>query len=145
MYIRYVILMLLLTGSANLESGSSVLSVKNLKVTIENIRNQQGTVRVVFYNSAEKFLSDDSYTDITCTVNGSSVVSCELRLPFGEYAIFSYHDLNENGQLDRGVLQLPVEPTGFSNILRVGMNPPSYEKVKFDFQQDGYSIGVRLN
>src|SRR5208283_3691598 len=69
-------------------------------------------------------------------------------LPAGDYAVFAFHDENNNGILDTGVLKRPLEARGYSQILP-GDVSPFRSKITFDqarFTFNGVrtiSIGLR--
>ena len=68
----------------------------------------------------------------------------ELVIPdlaAGDYAIKVFQDVNENRELDIGLLG-PKEPYGFSNDARGRFGPPSWEAVRFHF--DGTDRTVEI-
>lgn len=56
-------------------------------------------------------------------------------LPAGRYALVVFHDENDNGVIDHGVLG-PSEPLGFSGGFRLSLvsGRPDFERLKFDFK-----------
>ena len=62
----------------------------------------------------------------------------------GEYGLMLYHDLDGDGELDRGALGIPSEPYGFSNNARASFGPPPYERAKFMVSERGAAIEVML-
>jgi uncharacterized protein (DUF2141 family) len=62
----------------------------------------------------------------------------------GEYAAVVYHDINENGELDRGRFGIPQEPYGFSNDARSPFGPPRFEAVRFAVLAQPVSIGIEI-
>lgn len=74
--------------------------------------------------------------------DGSAVWTLELRE--GDYAIKAYHDLNGNGELDRGVVGQPVEPYGFSNDARGSLGPPGWKAARFSLRPPAQSMEIRL-
>jgi uncharacterized protein (DUF2141 family) len=55
--------------------------------------------------------------------------------------VSAFHDRNNNGELDKDWLGVPVEDYGASNDARGTFGPPSFEDAKFRFE-GGY---VRLS
>lgn len=57
------------------------------------------------------------------------------ELPAGRYALVVFHDENDNGIIDHGVLG-PSEPLGFSGGFRLSLvsGRPDFERLKFDFK-----------
>jgi uncharacterized protein (DUF2141 family) len=52
-------------------------------------------------------------------------------LAAGEYAVFVFHDENNNGQLDTGLFRRPLEARGYSGVLPEDVSPIG-TKIKFD-------------
>lgn len=63
-------------------------------------------------------------------------------LPEGTYAVSCFHDVNNNGVLDKNMLGIPTEPYGFSMGARPKFRAPSWEEAKFYF--NGQQIPVWL-
>lgn len=51
----------------------------------------------------------------------------------GTYAISTYHDENDNGRLDSGIMRIPKEGTAASNNAYRRFGPPRYRDAKFDY------------
>jgi uncharacterized protein (DUF2141 family) len=51
-------------------------------------------------------------------------------VPAGEYAVFVFHDENNNGMLDTGLMQRPLEARGFSQV--VPDDVPLVRKIPFN-------------
>jgi len=49
----------------------------------------------------------------------------------GNYALVIFQDINQNGQLDKGLFGIPREPYGFSNNPWMLIGPPSYQDCEF--------------
>jgi len=49
----------------------------------------------------------------------------------GSYTIAMFHDVNGNGELDKGVFGQPTEPYGFSNNARETFSEPSLKDQTF--------------
>jgi uncharacterized protein (DUF2141 family) len=52
-------------------------------------------------------------------------------LPAGDYAVFVFHDENNNGQLDTGLFKRPLEARGYSGVLPEDVSSIG-SKIKFD-------------
>lgn len=55
----------------------------------------------------------------------------------GRYALFVYHDENDNGTLDHNFIGIPIEPMGFSNGFRVSLlsGIPDFDDLAFAFSR----------
>jgi uncharacterized protein (DUF2141 family) len=67
------------------------------------------------------------------------------HLPAGSYAVVVFHDENDNGQIDHGLLG-PSEPLGFSGgfALSLFSGRPNFERLKFAFQPPEQTLEVRV-
>ncbi|MBW7897720.1 hypothetical protein B188_25580 [Candidatus Brocadiaceae bacterium B188] len=64
----------------------------------------------------------------------------------GEHSLSAYHDLNNNGKLDRSaVLGIPKEPIGFSALDIPKMQRyPKWDEIKFEVRKQETSVNVHL-
>lgn len=114
-----------------------------LEVLVGNVRNDRGHVRVAVCPQA-LFLSDK------CTVVGAAkarpgeVLVTISNVPPGTYAAQSFHDENDNDDLDRTLLGLPKEGIGFSNDAPFRFGPPSFGDAAFQLLPSGGRIRFNL-
>ncbi|MDP3652274.1 MAG: DUF2141 domain-containing protein [Rhodoferax sp.] len=66
-------------------------------------------------------------------------------LPAGTYAVVVFHDENDNGKIDHGMLG-PSEPLGFSGgfTLSLFSGRPDFERLKFAFNPPEQTLEVRM-
>lgn len=118
------LLAITLTVSANLFAQT------RLEVTVKNIKEITGTVRVGLFTNEKDFLKTAQEGKIVkATAEEVTVVFENLKT--GDYAISVIHDKNENGELDSNFMGIPNEPYGFSNNVMGTFGPPSFDKAKF--------------
>jgi uncharacterized protein (DUF2141 family) len=123
---KLTILVLLVFG---LLSASNLVAQNKLEVTVKNILEAKGTIRVSLFNNEKDFLGQALESKVVkASINEARVVFEGLKP--GEYAIAVIHDLNENKELDKGFMGIPKEPYGFSNDARGKFGPPSYSESK---------------
>ena len=67
------------------------------------------------------------------------------HLPAGTYAVMVFHDENDNGKIDHGLLG-PSEPLGFSGGFTLGLfsGRPDFERLKFAFNPPEQTLEVRM-
>ena len=68
-----------------------------------------------------------------------------LALPQGDYAVVAVHDVNDNGQFDKGFLGFGAEPYGFSNGVRQLFFRPHFDQVKIRVDQPGTLVEIDLD
>lgn len=122
-------------------SGFKPQANSTLKVEVSNIENKAGTKIWVSVFLEKDFLEKSVQTK-SVVVDGSKIVA-EFDLPAGEYAVSTYHDVNNNGKLDRYFFGKPKEPYGFSNNVKP-LGPPSYKDCKFNLSNSPKSVSIKL-
>ena len=113
-----------------------------LTVTVNNVRSDQGQVRVAVYTQ-DNWLGQEPFARVWTPPKGDSVTA-KFTLPPGEYAVAVLHDLNDNGRMDYRLLRLPKEPFGFSNGAKPKLGPPRFEDAAFPLGEEGLSIAIEL-
>ena len=104
-----------------------------------------GKVLLAVYNREEGFLDGGHLFGRRLAIEGSDDVLFELDdLPYGDYALALFHDLNGNEHFDTNLLGIPVEPYAFSNNVRAKWSKPRYHEASFDFRQHGQRVVVQL-
>ena len=123
--------------AANPETG-------NISVTVEGITKAKGTMVIALFDNKDDFnVVPVKY--FKEPVNGQkSITVLFTDIPYKQYAISVYHDLDDNGELNKNFLGIPTEPYGFSNNPKI-VTGPSYEKSTFmlDQKEIGMKIGLR--
>lgn len=114
-----------------------------LEITIENIKDQQGTFIIAIFDSKENYLKK-AHTKKTVTVSGESIQLIKIPLKEGEYAVAIIHDQNGNDKLDTNFLGIPKEAFGFSNKSLGLFGRPSFEETKFTQTHEGTKLTIKL-
>ena len=116
-----------------------------LNIFVENINTSKGVIWVGIYNSQNNFLVKERSILKKIKVNheGSANISIP-SLPYGEYAIAIFHDINENGTLDNNYFGVPTEPYAFSGQLKSKWRLPLYNEVKFYFWKKNSTLKLKL-
>ena len=105
----------------------------SLTLTIQNIPEQRGVVRILLFNQAAGFPDDveKSYKQANVKATGKSVQVVFEGLPKGQYALSVFHDVMETGKLRTNALGIPKDGYGFSNNANGSFGPPSFSKASF--------------
>ena len=106
-----------------------VYGQSTLTVTVKNIREAKGNIRVGLYTKEEDFLKR-IYQGRVVKATGTEVTVVFDNLPAGDYAISIVHDENENEVLDSNKFGIPKEGYCFGNNVFGKFGPPDYSKVK---------------
>ncbi len=126
----------------------------NLTVEVSGLRNYRGQVVLMLWpdsTEASKFpdaskvqYRDERADNPPCDFPGAAlcrrvieslqnltVLYSFTSLPAGDYAVFVFHDENNNGQLDTGLFKRPMEARGYSGVLPEDVSP-FRSKIGFD-------------
>ncbi len=126
----------------------------NLMVEVSGLRNYKGHVVLMLWpdsGESSKFpdaskvqYRDERAGDQPCDFPNAAIcrrvmeslqnltVSYTFKsLPPGDYAVFVFHDENNNGMLDTGLMRRPLEARGYSGVLPEDVSPVA-SKIKFD-------------
>src|SRR5271165_3749877 len=118
----------------------------DLTVDVSGLRNYKGRVVLTLWADSEHNSSfpdpsrvqfrDERAGDSPCDFTRASLcrrtieslqnltVSYTFRdIPQGDYAVFVFHDENNNGVLDTGLFPRPLEGRGYSQVLPEDLNP----------------------
>lgn len=122
-----------------------IKNTSNLKVIINGLKNNSGSVRLGLMNCKENYQKLRMTNGGIVNIHGQKSASCMFyHIPQGEYAISFFHDSNYNGRLDKNKLGIPVETVGFSNTGKVRLRTPKYEKVKIVLTKPKQIITIDL-
>ncbi len=115
-----------------------------LTVTVENVRNDQGDIRLsVFASPAEWPSHSTTEHDLVMPAHSGTVVF-NLDLPPGTYAINGFHDENRNLEFDRTAIGLPEEGYFFSDDAKPFLSAPSFGAASFSLPPDGATISTHV-
>lgn len=99
-------------------------------LTIENLRNARGTLRLCVTGDRSHF-PDCRGDPAAVTVSiPATERHAAFDLPSGEYAVSLIHDENGNGRLDT-MLGIPREGFAFSRNPAIRLGPPRYDEARF--------------
>jgi uncharacterized protein (DUF2141 family) len=103
----------------------------SLEVTVMNINEVTGSIRVgLFDSNEENFLKTPLKGQIVKT-SGKMVKVIFENIPKGIYAVSVIHDVNENNELDKNFIGIPKEGFGFSNNAMGSFGPPKFKEASF--------------
>lgn len=102
---------------------------QTIEVTIKNIKEQRGSIRVGLFTNEENFLKNAVDGKVVkASANEVKVVFENLKS--GDYAVSVIHDENDNGELDTNAIGIPKEGFAFGNNAMGMFGPPSFDKAK---------------
>lgn len=115
-----------------------------LLVELTGMNSDDGSLVYAIWSDPQHWLEADPLREGSVPVeSGSSVISVR-GLPYGEYALSAYHDLNGNMKLDTGLFGIPKEPIGTSNNAKVRFGPPKFEDAVFQLDEPQLTITINV-
>jgi uncharacterized protein (DUF2141 family) len=127
--------------------GASTAMAADLTITVKEVRNAAGSVRISVYDSAAAFTKPALARARQQAKASEGEVKFVLHdLPAGKYTIASFHDENNSGKLEFGPLGVPIQGYGFSNNALGTDGPPAFAQAAFDFDgKNDQAISFSLN
>jgi uncharacterized protein (DUF2141 family) len=142
-----VLLTWLTLFSLSIASGEAPLpdppTAGTLELTVENIESASGALEITAFSGADNYMRRGKTVRVSVDRTGQIRIPLE-DLPFGEYALVIYHDVNGDRRFDQNILGIPKEPYGFSNNIRPRFSSPEYEECKFVFSENGQAVNIRI-
>lgn len=120
-------------------SSSATPSDPGVKVTIANLRNNNGHVLVSLFKDGVGYPDDASKAvrKAKLTIKDNQAWVLFTGLSGGSYAVAILHDENDDQKMNKTSLGLPREGYGFSNNVMGAFGPPSYNRASFKYPGSG--------
>ncbi len=136
-----------LFGVTSLLAADEAPGMGDLEVVVTSLESDKGFLVIALLNSEEQFGSGDDMfrsNDKVAIRDGTASMTFN-DIPFGSYAIKTFHDENSNGKLDTNFVGFPKEGFGFSNNAMGKFGPPTFEQAKFDLAAEKLRIEIKSN
>jgi uncharacterized protein (DUF2141 family) len=120
------IIALMLTYTESLSQGKVISKIYNIK-------NNRGVCRACLFNSAQAF-DAEAGKPYQCQAVQVQKQTAEItfdNIPAGTYALFVFHDVNDNNKMDKNFMGIPKEGYGASKNKLPFASAPSYNDNKF--------------
>mgnify|MGYP001828137012 FL=1 len=116
-----------------------------IRVTTDQL-NSRGPIRIAVYDSEDSFGDPTKAIIKDSLVPVDGLVAWEIKLDIlpETFAVAAYHDLDDNGKLNRALFNAPAEPYGFSNNARNVLGPPTYDQTIMNRPDDSSAIEIRV-
>ncbi len=124
------------------------MKLGTLIVLVEGFRSQEGQLKVSLEKSEADFdsgpLHVSHYRGETLPITGDKVLVRFVDVPYGTYAIKTFHDANGNGKLDTNLVGAPSEDYGFSNNARGSFGPAKFKEASFQLNAPEMNLSIRV-
>lgn len=143
-FLRSVLPVLLIYSQYPCSFGES--GKADIAVVVTGVTDTRGKIMLALVSTKEQYRSGKNIfmTAVLDPEIGSTRHVFE-NVPPGTYSIKTYHDVNSNGRLDKGIFGIPKEKFGFSNdpVIRRGM--PAYADTVFECREGLNEVEIKLN
>lgn len=124
------------------------LSAADLTIHVSGFNSNDGRLRFSMFDEAGKNnfpmqSSKAQYISEAEIINGKANISLKAIKP-GSYAIFVYHDSNNNNKLDHKWYGPPKESLGYFREYKLKMMPPDFEDVMFELINSNIKMNIVL-
>jgi len=119
-----------------------------VRVVVTNVVKPGGVLLAGAYDSPETWLGATTVTGQEVPVAGNvhdGIVTFEMRLPPGSYAVSVFQDMNGNRKLDTNFIGIPTESSGSSNDAPAKWSAPKFRDAVFTVGDQPMEIRIKLN
>ncbi len=105
-----------------------------ITINISNLRNDDGQVAALLFDSRDGFPSnkENAVMTLTGSIEDGNAVLTFTDVPFGVYAVSVIHDENMNESLNKSIFGAPTEGYWISNNVRGGLfGGPGFDDASF--------------
>jgi len=144
-FLKYILVLIIILTSLSVISQTEVKTGK-LKVVVKNMRSKAGQIGFFLFNSADGFPGHTEKALLSGFVKtvGNSVEYTFTNLAIGSYAVYVFHDEDNNKKLNTNFIGMPKEGIGVSNNAKGHFGPPKYNDAKFEFDKPVQTVTISL-
>jgi len=117
-----------------------------LTIQITGLKNANGQVCIRLWNKKDGFPTDDrkAFRTIEVPIANGSASAVFPGIPFGKYAVSTWHDENKNGKFDTRFPGIPLEGYGISNGTRGKLGPPPFDPSVFPVDNVAITVPIAI-
>ncbi len=112
-------------------------------IKVTGLAEAAGQVRIAVFNSEESWLDIAVYAKILDVDDLTPAWKID-HIPYGDYGIAVFHDVNGNGKNDANFIGMPKEPYGFSNNARGMLGPAKWKDSAFTVNSSKQTLEIRV-
>lgn len=113
-------------------------------VQISNFENNKGVCKTCLFTSRASFEKGTPFICVPSYVTNETSQASFNNVPDGDYAIFVFHDTNNNGKMDKNFLGIPKEGYGASQNRLPFAAAPLFESNKFSVHASTVNLRIKL-
>lgn len=130
--------------ASGISAATDAPNIGDLTLHVTGFVHARGHAVAKLYAPGDNVLGAGHW-QVRTPIDGNTAVLRFEGLPAGRYAAVVFHDENDNGVIDHGLLG-PSEPLGFSGgfVLRLVSGRPDFERLKFDFKPPTQTLELQV-
>ena len=115
-----------------------------LEVNVSGFEHDRGHVVAKLFRRGDGAPKGRGYLRVVRSIHQRRATLAFRDVPHGTYAVFLFHDENDNGTVDHNLLGIPSEPLGFSGGFRVSLfsGVPDFDDLKFEFTAKSRPLAI---
>jgi uncharacterized protein (DUF2141 family) len=117
-----------------------------LTIQVTGLKNSNGQVCIRLWNKKDGFPTDDrkALRTIEVPIVNGTASTVFAGIPFGKYAVSTWHDENKNGKFDTRFPGIPLEGYGISNGTRGKLGPPPCDPSVFQVDNITTTVPIAI-
>ncbi|MEJ7679269.1 MAG: DUF2141 domain-containing protein [Segetibacter sp.] len=121
-------------------------SQSTIVLEVSNFKNNNGVCRACLFNSPAAYEGRNSkpFQCISAFVTGHNARMEFNNILSGTYAVFVYHDVNNNNKMDKNFLGIPKEGYGASKNKLPYASAPTFNENKFTVNNKRTLLPIKL-
>ena len=143
--VRLFFIMLLIMPGLR-AAGQTPVKKGNLMVVVTQIKGNAGQVAFYLFDSGDGFpmKTGKALKSGYVKTTGSTAEYTFRDIAAGDYAVFVFHDADNDKKLKTNFVGMPREGMGVSNNAKGHFGPPKFEDAMFGFKNPGQVITISL-
>ena len=118
-------------------------SSSDIHVNFKGVEELKGSMFIAVFDDPDSFPEfGKQYREMVLPVRSKELSHTFKDLPNHTYAVAVFHDINDNGILDKNALGIPLEPYGFSRNARARFSAPPFEDAKIELKNN---LEIQIN
>ncbi len=141
-----LILIMLMTGfSFGKPNSTPTVETGKVILIMENLEPNKGEIRSAIYKK-EGFLDKHGHIEDSVLPMGDFTTKTVVfdNLPYGDYVLAAYQDLDTSHKLSSNMIGVPNEPYAFSKTPGSKWRKPNFEECSFKLDQSEVTVTLKL-
>lgn len=117
-----------------------------LVIRITGLHSDKGQAGITLYDKEEGYPTKPALAvrSVWVAIADHVATVTFTDLPYGTYAVASFHDENGNHKLDSNFIGIPTEGLAASNDARGSFGPPKFRDAKFPLNAKEKTVTLRM-